>query len=113
MPRRITGSRSITCAAPRRIPGGGGNPPKLSRLADGRIVLVYGARKAPYGIRARTSQDEGKTWGEEKLLRQDGGSRDLGYPRCVALEDGTLVTVYYFNENNEAERFIGATIWEP
>ncbi len=93
--------------------GRGGNPPKLSRLPDGRIVLVYGARNAPYGIRARTSQDEGQTWGEEKLLRQDGGSRDLGYPRCVALEDGTLVTLYYFNENNEAERFIGATIWEP
>ena len=93
--------------------GTGGNPPMLSRLPDGRIVLVYGVRKPPYGIRARISPDDGETWGEEVFLRQDGGSRDLGYPRSVLLEEGTLVTVYYFNEQFHAERYIGATIWKP
>ena len=31
----------------------GGNPPSLLKLDDGRLVLVYGYRKDPFGIRAR------------------------------------------------------------
>lgn len=93
--------------------GRGGNPPVIKRLPDGRIVLVYGARRPPYGIRARISADQGETWSAEILLRQDGGAPDLGYPRAVVLDDGTLVIVYYFNETPQGERFIGVTRWKP
>jgi hypothetical protein len=27
--------------------------------------------------------------------------------------DGKVVTVYYFNDRKDSERFIGATIWDP
>lgn len=91
----------------------GGNPPSLVELADGRLVLTYGYRMEPYGIRARISGDEGQTWGEEIVLRNDGGNWDLGYTRSVQRLDGKMVTVYYYNLNAEAERFIGATIWDP
>ncbi len=91
---------------------GGGNPPALLRLPDGRLVLTYGFRNEPYSIRARTSNDEGKTWSSDIVLRDDGGSWDLGYTRTVRRQDGNLVTVYYFNTAN-SERFIGATIWQP
>jgi hypothetical protein len=97
----------------RPAPAAGGNPPSMVRLADGRIALTYGYRRRPFGIRARLSADEGKSWGEEFVLRQDGGNWDLGYPRTVQRPDGKLVTAYYFNTNQDAERFIGATIWEP
>ena len=70
-------------------------------------------RKAPFGIRARISKDEGKTWSEEIALRKDGGSWDLGYPRSILRADGKIVTVYYFNEAADRERYIGATIWDP
>jgi hypothetical protein len=52
------------------------------------------------------------SWGDEIVLRRDGGSWDLGYPRTVQRLDGKLVTVYYFNTDAKGERFIGATIWD-
>ena len=60
--------------------GFGGNPPTLTKLQDGRLCLTYGYRAEPYGIRAKLSGDGGATWGEEIVLRDDGGSHDLGYP---------------------------------
>ncbi|MGE5646819.1 MAG: exo-alpha-sialidase [Acidobacteriota bacterium] len=96
----------------RPAPGTGGNPPSMVRLADGRLALTYGYRVKPFGIRARLSGDEGRSWGEEIVLREDGGNWDLGYPRTVQRSDGKLVTAYYYNTNSQAERFIGATIWE-
>ena len=82
------------------------------KLKDGRLVVTYGYRAEPYGIRARISSDEGATWNDEVVLRSDGGTWDLGYPRTVQRPDGKLVTAYYYNVGN-TERFIGATIWEP
>jgi hypothetical protein len=93
--------------------GRGGNPPALTKLDDGRICLVYGYRAAPFGIRARISEDEGKSWGEVIHLREDGTAADLGYPRTVQRADGTLVTTYYFNDHPDGERFIAATLWRP
>ncbi|MEO8028616.1 MAG: sialidase family protein [Bryobacteraceae bacterium] len=87
------------------------NPPSLLKLKDGRLAIAYGYRKPPFGLRGRVSKDQGKTWGDEIILRQDGGSWDLGYPRSALRPDGKIVTAYYFNEG--AERYIGATIWDP
>ena len=33
-----------------------GNPPSLVRLPDGRLVVTYGYRGKPYGIRAKISR---------------------------------------------------------
>ena len=83
------------------------------KLRDGRLVITYGYRSAPYGIRARISKDEGKTWGDEIILRNDGGAWDLGYTRSLQRSDGKMLTVYYFNDHEDTERYIGATIWSP
>ncbi len=92
---------------------GVGNPPALLQLRDGRLALAYGFRAEPFGIRATISRDGGKTWGEAIILRDDGGGRDLGYPRMVQREDGHLVTVYYFNDQPDGDRYVAATIWDP
>lgn len=97
----------------RAVPDTGrGNPPSLVKLADGRLVVTYGYRAEPYGIRARISTDEGRTWDDEVVLRKDAGTWDLGYTRTVQRPDGKLVTAYYYNVG-DTERFIGATIWTP
>ncbi len=90
-----------------------GNPAHLIRLKDGRIVFVYGHRLPPYGIRARISDDNGQTFGDDIILRDDGDDWDLGYPRIYERPDGKLVTAYYFNDPSQLERYIGATIWDP
>jgi hypothetical protein len=90
-----------------------GNPPALLKLRDGRLAVTYGYRSEPYGIRARLSGDEGKTWSDEILLRGGGGAWDLGYTRSVQRPDGKIVTVYYFNDRPDSERYIGGTIWDP
>lgn len=92
---------------------GKGNPPSMIRLQDGRICLTYGYRAAPFGIRARLSEDSGRTWGAEIILRDDGGGTDIGYPRTVQRPDGKLVTVYYFHDEPNSDRYVAATIWEP
>jgi hypothetical protein len=98
----------------RAVPSTGrGNPPSLVKLKDGRLVVTYGYRAEPYGIRARISTDQGKTWDDEVVLRTDGGSWDLGYPRSVQRADGQIVSVYYYNQKADGERYIGATIWKP
>jgi hypothetical protein len=93
--------------------GSGGNPPALLKLHDGRLCLTYGYRAAPFGIRARLSEDGGKSWGTVIHLRDDGACSDLGYPRTIQRPDGVLVTTYYFNDHPETERYMAATLWRP
>ena len=96
-----------------------GGPTELTLLEDGRLLAVYGYRVAPYGIRARVSEDAGATWGPELILRDDGGSWDLGYPRTALLGGGKVITAYYFNRDDDAiqlaggVRHIAATIFTP
>jgi hypothetical protein len=66
-------------------------------MSDGRIACVYGYRIAPTGIRYRISEDGGRSWGGEIILRSDGGSWDLGYPRVIEIEPGVLFATYYMN----------------
>lgn len=91
---------------------GEGNPPSLIKLQDGRLCLTYGYRAEPFSIQARLSSDDGRTWSDAILLRDDGASRDIGYTRTVQRPDGKLVTVYYFHDATDVDRYITATIWD-
>lgn len=94
--------------------GGNSNPPALIQLKDGRLCLAYGVRVEPFGISAKVSRDEGRTWGDPIVLRDDGGTLDLGYCRSTQRPDGKVVTIYYFNDPATGkERHISATIWSP
>lgn len=102
-----------------------GGPCQLLVLPDKRLAGIYGYRRPPFGIRARVSEDvEGYRWGPELVLRGDGASGDLGYPRGAVLPDGTLCTVYYFHEREYPKppdcdqfhwgtRAIYATLFKP
>jgi hypothetical protein len=72
-----------------------GLPSQLLRLRDGRLLMSYGYRRAPFGNQARVSSDGGKTWSEPLLISSDGAGGDLGYPSTVQLADGKLITVWY------------------
>jgi hypothetical protein len=78
-----------------------GAPGSLVRMQDGRLVMVYGYRLPHYGIRAAVSEDEGRTWGPEIIVRDDGGSWDLGYPNAIESSKGRIMVVYYFNSKHD------------
>lgn len=90
-----------------------GHPAHVLLLSNGKLLCSYGYRREPFGIRACLSHDGGKTWDmdHEYVLRDDGGSRDLGYPCSTELPDGTLLTVYYFH-TADGIRHIAGTKWE-
>jgi photosystem II stability/assembly factor-like uncharacterized protein len=95
-----------------------GAPTKLLRYDDA-LVSVYGYRHPPYGIRARVSHDDGENWSQEWILRDDGANYDLGYPRAVVLDDGSILASYYYNRADESvtvdggPRYIAATRFDP
>ena len=89
-----------------------GQPPHLLRLASGRILCAYGYRREPWGIRAVLSEDEGETWeiALEIVIRDDGLHFDLGYPASVQLQDGRILTTYYFH-GQDGIRYIAGSIY--
>jgi sialidase-1 len=72
-----------------------GAPPHLLRHSTGTLVCVYGFRQPGYGQRAMFSRDDGVTWDHDWVIREDGPDWDLGYPKSVELEDGSIFSVYY------------------
>jgi hypothetical protein len=100
-----------------------GFPQHLLPLRDGRLLMTYGYRRPPFGVRACLSTDCGETWdlANEVILRMDGGTPlgqarkvvdgDLGYPTSVQLADGTIFTVYYHNTAG-SNCFIAGTFWK-
>ena len=65
------------------------------------------------GSSLRLSGDQGKTWGDPIVLRDDGAAADVGYVRSIIRPDGKVVAVYYYNDRKSPERYIAATIWDP
>ena len=90
-----------------------GNPPSLVRLNDARLVVTWGYRAKPYGIRARISKDNGRNWGKVIHLRDDARTFDFGYTRSMQRPDGKIVTIYYYTTEKNREQHIAATIWDP
>ncbi len=88
-----------------------GHPHYALRLPNDQVLLVYGYRHAPFGIRARVLNAECTDFKEapEIVLRDDGGHGDLGYPWATMVSDDTALVVYYFNET-DGPRYIGGTL---
>ena len=73
-------------------------PGSLLLLKDGRILLSYGDRRAPFfGVQAVLSRDEGQTWDRDSRFQLvwDAPNWDCGYPTSIQLPDGRILTVYY------------------
>ena len=85
-----------------------GHPYHALRLPDDRVYLLYGYRHEPYGIRARVLDPECTRFDtQEIVLRDDGGSGDLGYPWSCLTADGRVLSVYYFNQADGVRHIAG------
>jgi len=88
-----------------------GHPLHALRLPDDRVLLTYGYRHPPYGIRARILNPECTDASDapEIILRDDGGTTDLGYPWSVQLDATRVLVTYYFNTPGRVP-FIAGTL---
>ncbi len=89
-----------------------GHPLHALRLPDNRVLLTYGYRHAPLGIRARILNAECTDFATapEIVLRTDGGTTDLGYPWSVMLDEKHVLVTYYFNVGQGIQHIAGTIL---
>src|SRR5262249_7927156 len=89
-----------------------GHPHHALGLADKRVLLVYGYRHTPFGIRARLLDPECRNINSapEFIVRHDGGNGDLGYPWATSLSKQRVLVVYYFNQGNGTRHIAGSVL---
>lgn len=89
-----------------------GHPLNALRLPDNRVLVTYGYRHVPFGIRARILNAECTDFATapEIVLRNDGGNRDLGYSWPVQLDKNRVLVVYYFNKANGTRHIAGSIL---
>lgn len=89
-----------------------GLPSHLLRLADDRLLMTYGHRRAPLGNQARISDDNGESWSDPMIVSGDGVSGDLGYPSTVQLANGDLLSVWYENMAGSDKAVLRQSRWQ-
>ena len=88
-----------------------GLPSHLLKLSDGRLLMTYGHRRAPFGNQARISTDNGKSWSEAMMISTDGKGGDLGYPSTVELANHSLLTVWYESMKDHDKAVLRQARW--
>ena len=91
-----------------------GHPHHTLTMPSGRVLLSYGYRREPLGVRCRLVEPEMRApaEAEELVLRDDGGCGDLGYPHAALLPDGRAIVAYYFNSGGVGQRYVAASVVE-
>ena len=89
-----------------------GHPLHALRLPDNRVLLTYGYRHPPLGIRARILNAECTDFATAKeiVLRDDGGTTDLGYPWSVQLDPAHVLVTYYHNLPGSIQHIAGTIL---
>jgi hypothetical protein len=82
------------------------------RLQSGNVLLTYGHRLPPYGVRAFILNSELTNIGEaeEVVLRDDGLGPDIGYTSSVQMDNGDILVTYYYYDEEKGKRYIAATL---
>jgi hypothetical protein len=84
------------------------------RLGDGRIVIVYARKTGKPAIAAIVSENNGKSWSRESIIRDDAGGTDIGYPAAVEVGPGRVFAAYQYQVQDKSSfggtRFIAGSI---
>lgn len=90
-----------------------GHPFTTAIAPDGRVLLAYGYRREPFGIRCLLTDPECNEIevSGELVLRDDLGNYDIGYPWAVTLDGGRILVAYYVNLA-DGPRYIAGSIVE-
>ncbi|MDD5596863.1 MAG: sialidase family protein [Victivallaceae bacterium] len=82
---------------PRKVTDQWEHPGDLTLLSNGWIMLTFGCRLPPCGVRALISKDMGQTWDYTRniVLVDNCQGIDCGYPTTIEVDDEFLATSYY------------------
>lgn len=82
------------------------------RLQSGNVLLTYGHRHKPYGIRALLLDPDCSNIDEAEqiILRDDGLGFDIGYTSSVQLDNGDILVTYYDYDEQHELRYIAGTL---
>ena len=92
------------------------HPADLVQLPDGRVLLVAGDRRSPFGVVGVIGNAEKLDWADAFTLYDGATNLDCGYPSSVVLKDGRVVTLYYaVGDKTHADwgEHCGALIYQP
>jgi hypothetical protein len=91
-----------------------GLPSDALPLPDGRILLLYGRRHPPFGVRGRIWNPDKETFtrGAEIIVCDDAPSPDVGYPWALPLPGGDIA-VFYYRADSRGLRGVAATVLRP
>ena len=92
-----------------------GHPLQAMRLPDNRVLLTYGYRHEPCGVRARILNAECTDYATapEIIIRDDADDGDVGYTWAVQLDEKRVLVVYYINfDRAKGTRHIQGSILE-
>lgn len=89
-----------------------GHPLNALCLPDNRVLLTYGFRHKPYGIRARVLNADCSDFfsAAEIILRDDAVNSDIGYTWPVQLDEKRVLVIYYFNMDNNTRHIAGTIL---
>ena len=80
-------------------------PGECVQLQAGPLLCFFGRRHPPFGVRARVSDDEGRSWRDDVELVIDDSwpTRDCGYPTVELAPGGPLVIAWYVNNDDPVD----------
>lgn len=91
------------------------HPADLTQLPDGRVLLVVGDRRNPFGVRGIVAAADKLSFANAFKIVDTATHFDCGYPSSVILKDGRALTVYYAigdKVHPEWETHCGAAVYE-
>jgi hypothetical protein len=96
----VTSDRTYEHAGSWRLVNGQLNKPSpgsVTVLPNGKVLVTYGHRAYPFGVRAIVSHDGGDTFDvdNEFILSDTAYCWDCGYPSTVCFDNGEIVTTSY------------------
>jgi photosystem II stability/assembly factor-like uncharacterized protein len=77
------------------------HPADLVQLPDGRVLLVSGDRRNPFGVIGLVGSADKLDFANAFKLVDTAISTDCGYPSSMVLKDGKVMTAYYATGDKE------------
>lgn len=87
-----------------------GQPFHAMQISEDKVLLTYGYREEPFGIRCCVTDVECEQidTAEEIVVRDDGLCPDLGYPWAVEISDNRILVVYYWTDKDGKRQIQGS-----